>query len=41
LRVFENKIPRRMSAPKTKEGTGWRKLHDEKGEKGKVVPVLN
>jgi len=30
LRVFENKVPRRIFGPKRGEGTGeWRKLHNK------------
>jgi hypothetical protein len=30
LKVFENKVPRRIFGPKREEGVGdWRKLHNE------------
>ena len=29
LRVFENKIPRRIFGPKRDESGQWRRLHDE------------
>jgi hypothetical protein len=29
LRVFENRVPRRITGHKRDETTGWRKLHNE------------
>jgi hypothetical protein len=41
LRVFENRVLRRISGPKRDEGTGeWRKLHNEELKDYTHHPIL-